>query len=254
MDGTLTLLVFRSAAHVVLLALVSAGCAVKIPQGIAIPANLHLDGRVRVEANVRIAPTVVAMENAPVPEFFGIPIDGAQDVIFVLDVSGSMADAAQGPIAQLHSAPPPPQAVVAPRRKIDIAQDELVELLQRLPDGTRLNVLFFNAAVEGFAAEAVVLDANTRDTMMTFVKMTEPTGATALTPAMRTAFLLNAKRIVLLSDGLGNVGPSDDVLVRDAREAIRGGVRIDTIGLGTSQDAALLGTLARESGGLYQPL
>lgn len=287
----------------------SAACAVKIPRGIAIPVrtNVHVDAKVRIDANVRVAPVVVPMENAPVPEFFGIPIDGAQDVIFVLDVSGSMADPAQGRLAQLHTAPPgppppppeppgppgpppPPQdpslnpstiptpdqvnaqsdpsipvadqppppatttVVASSHRKIDVAQDELVELLQRLPDGTRMNVLFFNDEVEGFAANAVALDAGTRETMITFVKRTEAVGSTALTPAMRTAFLLNAKRVVLLSDGLGNVGGNAETLVRDAREAIRGGVRIDTIGLGAGQDSELLGTLARESGGLYQPL
>lgn len=307
MVGTLTVTMFRYSVHVVLFALVSSACAVKIPRGIAIPVrtNVRVDAKVMVDANVRVAPAVVAMENAPVPEFFGIPIDGAQDVIFVLDVSGSMSNPAPGHIAELHSTvpaeppppppgppgpppPPPPQdpslapptiptpdqvqaqqqaqpqpapppattTVVATRTrtKIEVAQDELVELLRRLPDGTHLNVLFFNDAVEGFAANAVALDATTRETMISFVKKTEAVGSTALTPAMRTAFLLNAKRVVLLSDGLGNVGPGADALVRDAREAIRGGVRIDTIGLGNGQDADLLGTLARESGGLYQPL
>ena len=69
---------------------------------------------------------------------------------------------------------------------------------------------------------------------------------------MRTAFLMNARQIVLLSDGLGNIGGDSRALLRDAREAMRSGVRIDTIGLGKDQDAALLETLAVESGGLYQ--
>ncbi len=309
MVGTLTITMFRYSPHVVLLALASS-CAVKVPRGIAIPVrtNVHVDAKVRLDANVRVAPAIVQMENAPVPEFFGIPVDGTQDVIFVLDVSGSMADPARGQIATLHTTPsppppppgpppgpppppPPPQdpslapptiptpdqvnaqhsdpsipvaapdeppptttTVVVARRKIDVAQDELVELLQRLPDGTRMNVLFFNDEVEGFAANAVALDAGTRELMITYVKRTEPLGSTALTGAMRTAFLLNAKRVVLLSDGLGNVGPDEDALLRDAREAMRGGVRIDTIGLGATQDRNLLGALARESGGLYQAL
>ncbi|MFN0251619.1 MAG: hypothetical protein ACKV2T_32385 [Kofleriaceae bacterium] len=278
----------------------------RIPRGIVIPVktNVRVDARVQIDANVRVAPAVVALENAPVPEFFGIPVDGAQDVIFVLDVSGSMSNPAPGHLAQIHitpperppgppPGPPPPPPPMDPslapstiptpdqvhagsdpsippavppdepppsvtqtvtRSKIEVAQDELVELLHRLPEGTRMNVLFFNDEVEGFAANAVALDAGTRETMIAFVKRTQAVGSTALTPAMRTAFLLNAKRVVLLSDGLGNVGPGADALVRDAREAIRGGVRIDTIGLGNGQDADLLGTLARESGGLYQRL
>ena len=65
---------------------------------------------------------------------------------------------------------------------------------------------------------------------------------------------MNAKRVVLLSDGLGNVGGGSDSVLRDAREAMRGGVRIDAIGLGAGQDGALLSSLAGESGGLYQRL
>ena len=71
---------------------------------------------------------------------------------------------------------------------------------------------------------------------------------------MQVAFLMNAHRIVLLSDGLGNVGGGADEILRDAREAMRGDLRIDTIGLGADQDEVLLRALASESGGLYQHL
>jgi hypothetical protein len=71
---------------------------------------------------------------------------------------------------------------------------------------------------------------------------------------MRAAFLMNSSRVVLLSDGLGNVGGDDNDIMRDAREAMHGGTRIDTVGLGSGQDGWLLGTLAQESGGIYQAL
>src|SRR5688572_2657644 len=89
-------------------ACLSSACAVRIPRGIAIPVrtNVRVDAKIRLDANVRVAPATVALEGAPVPEFFGIPIDGAQDVVFVLDVSGSMADLARGQIARLHTTPP----------------------------------------------------------------------------------------------------------------------------------------------------
>ena len=58
----------------------------------------------------------------------------------------------------------------------------------------------------------------------------------------------------LAADGLGNVGGGPEAVLRDAREAMHGGVRIDTIGLGAGQDGALLSALASESGGLYQAL
>lgn len=287
------------------LLLVCAGCAVRLPN----PANIGIRAKatVRVDAHVqasapRAPEPVVALQGAPVVEFFGVPLEGADDVVFVLDCSGSMSNLAQGRIAQIApapSAPPPsgtgsPPAVGAPgagsaeppppppasaepplapaagptdtsqpaapvpvttsHTKIEVAQSELVEALQKLPAGTRMNVVFFNSDLEAFAPTMVPLEESSRQGLIDFVKEQSATGSTALAPAMRTAFLMNARRVVLLSDGLGNVGGNAQAVLRDAREAMRGGVRIDTIGLGSGQDAQLLGALASESGGLYQAL
>jgi hypothetical protein len=289
-----------------ILLLVCAGCVVRVPRPGAI--GIRVKTTARVDARVQVAPPpppapVVELVGAPVVEFFGIPLEGAQDVVFVLDVSGSMDQMAHGRIAKIRVAngppppppsesagppppppdygspppppPPPPDAagppppppptadgppapaVAAsrmPPRKIDVAQAELIDALERLPAGTRLNVLFFNSSLEAFAPGIVPLEESLRATWIRFVSGTRPLGSTALAPAMRTAFLMNARRIVLLSDGLGNVGGNAQAVLHDARQAIRGGVRIDTIGLGSDQDGALLSTLATESGGLYQPL
>lgn len=270
--------------------------------------EVHVEIEVSPRVHAQPAPPppprpAVALEQAEVVEFFGIPLDDAQDIVFVLDRSGSMVESATGRIAQLgvDAAPPAeadtlapapapsgdqgegpapedlvadeefaeeagepwpeqpaqamePMAPPPPPSKIVVAQRELVEALQRLPAGTRVNVLYFNDELEAFAATLFPLDEQSRAELIDFVTRTAPTGATALAPAMRTAFLMNAGRIVLLSDGLGNVGGGADAVLRDAREAMRGGVRIDTIGLGHAQDGALLRALADESGGLYQAL
>jgi hypothetical protein len=268
---------------------------------IAAKASVRAD--VRVTATVAAPVVAVPLDNAPVPEFFGVPLDNVQDVVFVLDCSGSMSEIATGAIAQLHTQPapppppppadtstapggvtvgpaeppppppdpngPPPPDPNAPQpvssnhtdntgaagpRKIDVAQEELASALQRLAPGTRLNVIFFNGDLEAFAPSIVPVDEQGKSTLIQFVRGTSPDGGTALAPAMRAAFLMNAARVVLLSDGLGNIGGTPEDIIRDAREAIRGGVRIDTIGLGAGQAASLLSTLASESGGLYQAL
>lgn len=301
--------------------LVCAGCAGPIPRpppgmkiSIRAPVRVHVQGQVQVQGQGQVVVpqppppppppvVIVPIVDAPVPEFFGISLEGAQDVVFVLDVSGSMNDQAAGRLAEIPVAPPPPAPPPGPPpltppppppgaasgpyappppppgdastsdpygmppptplstpvatpavRKIDIAQSELVDALRRLPDGTRINVMFFNSELEAVSLGLFQLDGSIREGLAAFVLDKQPAGSTALTPAMRMAFLMNARRIVLLSDGLGNVGGNDAALLRDAREAIRGGVRIDTIGLGDDQDRRLLGTLAEESGGLYQPL
>lgn len=135
-----------------------------------------------------------------------------------------------------------------------MAQAELVDALARLRTGTRLNVLFFNRELEAYALGLIPLEEARRLDLMEYVRETGPSGPTALAPAMRTAFLMNARRIVLLSDGLGNIGGGAPSVLHDAREGMRGGVRIDTIGLGNNQDRELLNALARESGGIYQAL
>lgn len=300
---------FMRAWSLITLSVVCSACTVRaVPRGLPLPlpisanatvrANVHVQAQAQVQGPAQVEAPVVAiqpLQAAPVPEFFGIPLEGAQDIVFVLDVSGSMDELAEGQIAQIRVQKPPPEAAApaaapvdpnspppdpnapppdpnapppnpaAPPptatppamtqpRKIDVAQSELVDALQRLPAGTRLNVLFFNSDVDGFAPGSVTLDEANRATLITYVWETDATGSTALAPAMRIAFLMNARRIVLLSDGLGNVGGNADSVLRDAREAIRGGVRIDTIGLGRGQDARMLGALATESGGFYQRL
>jgi hypothetical protein len=242
------------------LAVVAAGCNLRVPRGVGLP----IAARVELRADVRVAPPqpAVAIQGAPVPEFFGIPLDGAQDIVFALDVSGSMGEKAQGRLATISPAPPgpppppgaPPPPPPPPSSKIEVAKAELIEALQKLPAGTRVDVIFFDSDIEAYAPELVPLDDTTRAALISYVSATAAAGSTALSPAMRLAFVTNAKRVVLLSDGLGNVGGGPEAVLRDAREAIRGGTRIDTVGLGVGQDATLLGTLAGESGGLYQAL
>jgi hypothetical protein len=75
-------------------------------------------------------------------------------------------------------------------------------------------------------------------------------GGTAAVPALRLAYAQGPSRVILLSDGLANSGGGARDLLADARGAMHAGVRFDTVGLGIDQDAQLLDTLARESGGL----
>jgi hypothetical protein len=301
---------FRLSIPLLACVALATGCTVRVPRPAGI--GLQVNATARVNARVQApAPTetIVALENAPVVEFFGVPLEGADEVVFVLDTSGSMTEPAQGQLATYVVPPPPavapsppsppsppldrapggvsvgegsppsPQPAPAPvppdqppydtqvdpgggqvqvatraPTKIEVARAELVAALQQLPPGTRLNVIYFNNTVRAYGPGIASLDEDVRADLLGFVAQMGANGATALAPAMRTALLMNPRRIVLLSDGLGNVGGNAAAILRDARAAIRGGVRIDTIGLGRGQDAALLHSLASESGGLYQAL
>jgi hypothetical protein len=250
--------------------LVGAGCRVAVPvhpltevtvdAEIAAKAELEaeaelevkgeLEAEAELEAETGIAtPEPIATPAGPVKvgEFFGIALDDARDIVFVLDRSGSMNDPT-GPMAHQDT----PDAAPARMRRIEMARAQLIAALEGIPGGTRVNVIYFNHRIEGFAPALTPLDGTERDELIEFVRTMGATGATALAPAMRTALLMNPRRVVLLSDGLGNRGGTSRDVLRDAREAMRGGVRIDAIGLGDDQDAELLEALARESGGIYR--
>ena len=268
-----------------------AACSFRAPRGIPLRVSVEARADVRVQGRATVDTAVVPLQNAPVTEFFGIPLADAREVLFVLDVSGSMAENAAGQLAMIpppppppvspepspppppppqESGPPPPAPDVSPQpmglpppppenrlgvrvpTKLEVAQAELIETLARLPAGTRLNILIFSNDVDAYAPSLVTIDEASRSDLIAFVREMRPDRATALQPAMRMSFLLNAPRIVLLSDGLGNIGGDQEDIMRDLREAMRGGVRIDTIGIGPDQDAPLLTALAAETGGLYQ--
>lgn len=299
----------------VTLSLLSA-CSFRVPRGIPVHGKLTVNANVRVQTQARVDTVVVPLQNAPVVEFFGIPLADASDVLFVLDVSGSMSERAEGQIAMLPppppvsaepvapapaapppaapppsepappgapppppppssppqpmgyppgypppssvpppaAAPPPAQVGMATPTKLEVAQSELIDAVAKLPAGTRVNILIFSNDVDAYAPNMIVIDDTSRADLISFVREMRADGATALQPAMRVSFLLNARRIVLLSDGLGNIGGGRDDIMRDVREAARAPLRIDAIGIGRGQDRGLLSELASETGGLYQEL
>jgi hypothetical protein len=209
------------------------------------------------------APSPVIRANVSVQiSFFGIPLAGAQDVVFVLDRSGSMGGIAAGfagedvgmsktgaLIAGLGASIVNAKTKTLPT-KLAAAQDELIRTLTAMPDGTRFTIVFFDDEIAAFAPHLLVLEPRTRAAAIAFVRGIQPGGSTAAVPALRLAYKAGAARVVLLSDGLANTGGSGDDLLAEAHGAMRMGVRFDTVGLGIDQDSKLMTALAAESGGL----
>ena len=77
------------------------------------PGQIGIAFKATTRVEVRAAATtevIVPIQGAQVVEFFGIPLENAQDVVFVLDCSGSMVEPARGQLAQFNTASPPPVA------------------------------------------------------------------------------------------------------------------------------------------------
>jgi hypothetical protein len=200
-------------------------------------------------------------------EFFGVPLTGSADLIFLLDRSASMSETASfgdpsqqpgAPSASTESPSKVPSWKSGPLLpdKLTVAKRELTKVLDHLPDGTRFAIAFFDEDITWFAPQLTVLDAQSRSEVHRFVDSIYPRGATGAVPALEAAFALRPRRVVVLSDGASNFDGSDAELLELARAQIKAGVRFDTVSLGSvdaqaAQPDTLL-SLARESGGLSQ--
>ncbi len=195
--------------------------------------------------------------------FFGVPLGGADRVVFVLDRSGSMGLVSVGASGHAMGMSKTSSALAslggtllndAAKKplpsKLESAKDELIHTLRAMPDGTRFGVIFFDEEIQALSPRMWILDPDSRHRAVAFIRAIRPGGTTAAVPAMRLAYQMGARRVVLLSDGLANTGGGGHDLLADARHAIEGGLRIDTVGLGLDQDDRLLQRLAAESGGI----
>jgi hypothetical protein len=90
-------------------------------------------------------------EDASLARFYGLPVR-SKNVCFVLDVSGSMSERAQDDRTEAKPS----------LTRLDVAKRELADLLQRLPEQSRCNFLFFADEVEPWEDRLRPLDGKAR--------------------------------------------------------------------------------------------
>src|SRR5919205_2722096 len=160
----------------------------------------------------------------------------AKDIVFVLDTSGSMAEAG----------------------KIEKARAALLFGVRSLRPEDRFNVINFAGEEHLMAAELVQADAAGKARGEEFIAQLRPVGGTnidgALTAAMRQFERSERPRLlVFLTDGLPTVGETNVArIVERARRERVAGVRLFTFGVGYDVNTALLDKLAAENGGVAE--
>jgi hypothetical protein len=200
-------------------------------------------------------------------EFFGSEIF-SRNLVFVIDVSGSMAMFDDGNPSE-------------PRLKR--AMEQLTKALEKVPDGALFNVIAYSNSVKPWQRQMQPSTKSTRAAAIKFVSAFKPLEATHTDEALEKAFEdLRVDTIVLLSDGapVKREQPRSEALIekitkwfRDINSGRR--VRIDTFGFErigewpdnlkgrmppppTPQELKLfvefLQTLAKESGGVYRAI
>jgi hypothetical protein len=130
--------------------------------------------------------------------FFEMAVDSRR-VCFVIDRSGSMRD----------GKPP----------KLEVVKEELKKLLAALPDGCRVNIVFFSDTLDAFGMGTRALDARTRRDAATFIDKQQPGGPTNLVDALEKALSLvgSAETGNLLEEGVDTIYVLSDGLPTDGK-------------------------------------
>lgn len=186
----------------------------------------------------------VAGTKAVMPTFYGIPID-SESVVFVIDISGSMA-AGDGALPMQ-----PPAGDM--KTRFDRAREELLAAVAALEDGNLVNVVLFEDMVRRWSRDMRALNPRIRRSLTEHLNRQEPQGATNLFDALEIALAMRgAESIVVLSDGEPNRGKyvSEPAILSKVRELNqKRGLVIHCVALG--RHSTLLSRMAEEHHGKY---
>ncbi len=157
-----------------------------------------------------------------------------KDIVFVIDTSGSMADAG----------------------KMDKARNALLFGINGLRTGDRFNVINFAGEEHLMSSGLVQANASEKKSAEEFVKKLTPNGGTNINDALRASLKQfdssdRSKMLVFLTDGLPTVGESDiDKIIKNANEIEVNGLRLFPFGVGYDVNTRLLDKLASENSGV----
>ena len=163
----------------------------------------------------------VASPPAGTSTFFGLEVK-ENPVVFVIDHSGSMKDKSEWQF---------PSGVIPPGDlKIDVAKWQLKSALQRMEDGRKFNIVFFDSKVDVFKSGLVELNTQTRQEAESFIDSFEPGTGTNTGEAVKEALNLgDIEAIYLLSDGQPDVAQVALAEIRNANAAKK--VKINAVGI-----------------------
>lgn len=158
----------------------------------------------------------------------------ARDVVFVLDVSGSMSE----------------------DDKMDKARRALLHGIRGLRAGDRYNVIAFSGDVRRMEAGLIAADRAGRQRGVAFVEGLRPRGGTNINDAVVAGMEqfprggTRPRMLVFLTDGLPTVAETNvERILANVARARRPGVRLFSFGVGYDVNTRLLDRVAAENGG-----
>jgi hypothetical protein len=177
-----------------------------------------------------------------VAEFFGIKIESHR-VIFIIDVSGSMAELLR-----------PRYVGEQGEARIDVAKRELEKAVVGLDPKALFNIISFSSGMEPWKPDGIAKTTpEQRSEALEYVKRLGAGGGTNIYGALELAFAdLDVDTIVMLSDGEPSVGEVIDAgAIRQAVAEWNDtrGIKIDTVAVGGALQ--LMKWIAEDNGGRY---
>lgn len=144
--------------------------------------------------------------------------------------------------------------------KMENARAAARSFVEKLSDGDIVSIhTFSDEAIE--RVPSTVLRADSRAAILRAIHSLEPSGSTNLFDGLRLGENRTlaapashpVRRVVLISDGIANIGPSSpEILGELAARGAQGGVQVTALGVGLDYDERTLNALAvRSSGRLY---
>ncbi|MEZ6014589.1 MAG: HEAT repeat domain-containing protein [Planctomycetota bacterium] len=177
-----------------------------------------------------------------VAEFFGIRIESHR-VIFIIDVSGSMAETLR-----------PRYVGEQGETRMVVAKRELAKAIEGLDPKALFNILPFSSGMERWRDEGIATATQaTREDALGYVKKLDAGGGTNIYGALELAFQdPDVDTIVVLSDGEPSVGEVTDAgLIREAVKEWNDNRAVQVHAVAVGGSLQLLKWIAEDNGGDY---
>ncbi len=203
-------------------------------------------------------------------EYFGVEtLD--KNVVFVLDISGSMEGKDEGNLTDQLRAEAAQQAAAETEErvggiigeiagsaireestKLGTAKRELIPAINGLTETSMFTVITFGDAIETWRSGMVEASQSNRSAAAAGVKQLESRGGTPAMASLEAAFSLSDVDIIFfLTDGQPSDAGPDEIVARVEELNEAAALEIHTVGLGDDQNERFLRQLASANGGTY---
>lgn len=197
-------------------------------------------------------------------KFYGLDVSSMTGVVFVLDLSGSMAGETGGAAERKvtgkverklggliggRAGSKVSEKLAERRKRVEEAKREVGGAIAGMGGDATFDILYFESEPHLWKDGMVVATDDAKDEAKDFLHDLKEGGGTGMKAAMEKAFALSPSVIILVSDGEPTDADPQDILDRVRELNPDGTVVIHTIVVGDDLDTSFMRSLAEQNGG-----